>query len=97
MIQVTSLPLSSPELSRIKTWLASDEAGRLVEVINADIIRLQVELANAAAQTLEYPNQVDAGKMALEQIGRLKNFLDILAKYTKMEAYALVKLEPQNE
>ncbi len=97
MILATPLPLSSREAGRIKDWLARDEANLLIQIVNADIIRLQVLASNSTIQAMTYPNQVDAVVQAMEQIKELKIFLDILTKYTKLEQYALIKLEPQNE
>lgn len=95
MILISRLPLSSPEAKRIKDWLIGGQ--RVIELVNAEIITLQAELSNDVVATRKYPNHENEGKDKLEQIGQLQIFLAVLDKYTKMESYSLVKLEPHHE
>lgn len=97
MIKISRPQLSSPESQAIKKWIVHAQAARLVELINDEIVALQADLSNDVIQSMTYPAHEASGKEKLEQIGKLRIFLEIFAKYTKMDQYVTVRIEPTHE
>lgn len=97
MIQVTLLPLSSPEVAKLQKWLRMDEATRLVQVANSDLTRLEIEMANEIAESATFPKHEEYARDKFRQIQELKHFLDVFQRYTKNDKYHLLKLETKYE
>jgi hypothetical protein len=97
MIQVTLLPLSSPEVAKLQKWLRMDEATRLLQIVNSDLTRLEIEMANEIAQSVTFPKHEEYARDKHRQIQILQHFLQTFQHYTKANDYSLLKLETKYE
>lgn len=97
MIQVINLPLSSPEVKRLWKWLHADEAHRVLEIVNAELVALEVAMANDIAQSAEFPKYQDYAADKFQQIKVLKHFLSTFARLSKTEQFSTIRLETKYE
>lgn len=97
MIQLTLLPVSSPEATRLKKWLLADEGVLLLQLANAEITRLECEVANNISLATEYPKHEDYAIQHWKEIQEMRHFLKVLDRFTKMEGFNHIKMEVKHE
>jgi hypothetical protein len=97
MIQVTRLPLSSPEVARLRKWFHADEANRALDVVNAELTTLEADLANAVANSTIFPNYAVEAEDKFNQIKVLKNFLATFNRLAKNTEFDTIRLEIKHE
>ncbi len=97
MIQVTKLPLSSPEVARLRKWFHTDEATRALDIVNSELTALESEMANDIAQSTEFPKHEDYARDKFQQIAVLKHFLATFNRLAKNTEFHTIRLEIKHE
>lgn len=97
MIQVTLLPLSSPEVVRLRKWFHADEANLMLQVVNAELTTLEIEMAQDISQSTEFPIHENYANDKFRKIKALKNFLDTFNRLAKSRELANIRLEIKYE
>jgi hypothetical protein len=97
MIQVSHLPLSSPEVTRLRKWFHTDEANLVLNIVNSEATALEAEMANDIAQSTVFPKHEDYAADKFKQIAELKHFLAVFNRLSKLEKFSTIKLEIKYE